>query len=78
MFNRFRTFHCDVVLATFDLDETNLLLILKLFRTVRKHQVCLTQCCFCLSAEKNGRCLEVYVLQKQLLNVGLLVRLPLC
>ena len=61
------------ILATFDPDETNSLLIPKLFALLsRKSQVSLSNCPVVRKA-KNGSCLTVYVLQEWLLHIGLLV-----
>ena len=66
------------VLATFDPDETNSLLIPKLFALLsRKSQVSLSNCPVVPKA-KNGRRLTVYVLQEWLLHIGVLVLSSLC
>ena len=66
------------VLATFDPDETNSLLIPKIFVLwFRKSQVSLSSCSVVPKA-KNGRYLTVYVLQELLLHIGLLVLSSLC
>ena len=66
------------LLATFDPDETNSLLIPKLFAVLsRKSQVSWSSCPVVPKA-KNGRRLTVYVLQELLLHNGLLVLSSLC
>ena len=72
------TFNVMFVLATFDPDETNSLLIPKLFALLsRKSQVSWSNCPVVPKA-KNGRRLNVYVLQELLLHNGLLVLSSLC
>ena len=61
------------MLATFDPDETNSLLILKLFLRCFARAKSLCQIALWFRKAKNGRCLNVYVLRDWLLHIGLLV-----
>ena len=76
-FTSFCTFHCDVYTCYFDHDETNSLLILKLFCAVSQEPSVFVKL-LCGSEGKKGPFLTVYVLQEWLLHIGLLVLSSLC
>ena len=77
VFTSFCTFHCDVYTCYFDPDETNSLLILRLFCAVSQEPSVFVKL-LCGSEGKKGPFLTVYVLQEWLLHIGLLVLSSLC